>query len=40
MIRHIVAATRAQRIRYRNMIDGIGLPKMQITTTGALTAFY
>jgi len=40
MIRHIVVATRANRIRYRDMIDGINLPKMQITTTGALTAFY
>lgn len=40
MIRHIVVATRANRIRYRDMIDSISLPKMQITTTGALTAFY
>lgn len=40
MIRHIVVATRANRIRYRDMIDGISLPKMQIATTGALAAFY
>jgi adenylate kinase family enzyme len=30
MIRHIIVATRANRIRYRNMIDGISLPRMQI----------
>lgn len=40
MIRHIIVATRANRIRYRNMIDGISLPRMQIATTGALAAFY
>lgn len=40
MIRHIIVATRANRIRYRNMIDGISLPKVQIATTGALAAFY
>ncbi len=40
MIRHIVVATRVNRVRYRNMIDGISLPKMQIATTGALAAFY
>ena len=40
MIRHIVVTTRANRIRYRNMIDGISLPRMQISTTGALAAFY
>ncbi len=40
MIRHIVVATRANRTRYRNVIDGISLPKMQITTTKALAAFY
>ena len=40
MIRHIIVATRANRIRYRDMIGGISLPKMQITTTKALAAFY
>jgi hypothetical protein len=40
MIRHIIVATRANRIRYRDMIDGISLPKVQITTTKALAAFY
>ena len=40
MIRHIVVATRANRIHYRDRIDGISLPHMQITTTGALAAFY
>jgi len=40
MIRHIVVATRANRTRYRDMIDGISLPKMQIATTEALAAFY
>lgn len=40
MIRHIIVATRANRTRYRDMIGGISLPKMQITTTKALAAFY
>ncbi|MEG8041190.1 AAA family ATPase [Sphingomonas sp. LR60] len=40
MIRHIIVATRANRIRYRDMIDGVSLPKVQITTTKALAAFY
>lgn len=40
MIRHIVFATRANRTRHRDMIDGIGLPKIHITTTKALAAFY
>ncbi|TCP31874.1 hypothetical protein EV292_10953 [Sphingomonas sp. BK235] len=40
MIRHIVVATRANRIRYRAMTAGISLPKMQIVTGGALAAFY
>lgn len=40
MIRHIVVATRANRSRYRSMIDGISLPKVQIDSTQALAAFY
>jgi len=40
MIRHIVIATRANRSRYRSMIDGISLPKVQISSTKALAAFY
>ncbi|MET3286939.1 AAA family ATPase [Novosphingobium capsulatum] len=40
MIRHIVATTRANRARYRDMIDSISLPKIRIATTGALGAFY
>lgn len=40
MIRHIAVATRANRNRYRTMIDGISLPKVQINSTKALAAFY
>ena len=40
VIRHIVVATRANRIRYRDMIDGISQPKVQISTTENLIAFY
>ena len=40
MIRHIAFATRANRNRYRDMIDGISLPKVQINSTRALAAFY
>lgn len=40
MIQHIVVATRANRIRYRGMIDGISLPKVQISSTAELLAFY
>jgi len=40
MIRHIVTATRGNRIRYREMMDGISLPKVQISSTKALAAFY
>ncbi len=40
MIRHIAVATRANRSRYRDTIDGISLPKVQINSTKALAAFY
>jgi adenylate kinase family enzyme len=40
MIRHIIGATRANRRRYRSMIDDINLPKVQINSTKALAAFY
>ncbi len=40
MIRHIAVATRANRSRYRVMIESISLPKVQISSTRALTAFY
>jgi adenylate kinase family enzyme len=40
MIRHIAIATRANRTRYRDMIDGITLPKVQIASTKALADFY
>lgn len=40
MIRHIAVATRANRNRYRDMIDGISLPKVQISSTKTLAAFY
>jgi adenylate kinase family enzyme len=40
MIRHIAVTTRANRSRYRDMIEGISLPKMQISSTKALAAFY
>jgi adenylate kinase family enzyme len=40
MIRHIVVATRANRVRYREMINSISLPKTQIASTKALTDFY
>ena len=40
MIRHICVATRANRRRYRNMIDGITLPKVHLHSTKALAAFY
>ena len=40
MIRHIVIATRANRSRYRTMIDGISLPKVQISSTRALADLY
>lgn len=40
MIRHIAITTRANRARYRTLIDGIGLPKVQIGSTDALASFY
>jgi adenylate kinase family enzyme len=40
MIRHIVVSTRANRSRYRDMFDGINLPKLQIGSTKALAEFY
>lgn len=40
MIRHIAVTTRANRRRYRDMIEGISLPKLHISSTDALTAFY
>jgi len=40
MIRHIIVATRANRSRYRSMIDSIALPKVQINSAKALAAFY
>ena len=40
MVRHIAIETRANRNRYRTMIDGITLPKVQIDSREALTAFY
>jgi adenylate kinase family enzyme len=40
MIRHIAVAARANRSRYRDMMDGISLPKVQISSTKALAAFY
>jgi len=40
MIRHISVATRANRSRYREMIDRIGLPKVLMASHGALGAFY
>jgi adenylate kinase family enzyme len=40
MIRHIVVANRANRSRYRDMFDGISLPKVQIGSTKALAEFY
>ncbi len=40
MIRHIAIATRANRTHYRALFDGITLPKTQIASPAALTAFY
>lgn len=40
MIRHITIATRANRRRYRQMFDHIGLPKTHISSTSALDDFY
>jgi adenylate kinase family enzyme len=40
MIRHIAVITRANRSRYRDMFDGITLPKVQIYSTEVLTGFY
>ncbi|GGB18765.1 ATPase AAA [Sphingomonas metalli] len=40
MIHHILFATRANRRRYRTMIDGISLPKVEIDSAAELTAFY
>jgi adenylate kinase family enzyme len=40
VIRHITIATRANRRRYRDMIDGISLPKVHINSTKALAEFY
>jgi adenylate kinase family enzyme len=40
VIHHIVVATRANRSRYRSMIDHISLPKVQINSTKALAVFY
>lgn len=40
VIRHIVVTTRANRSRYRSMIAGISLPKVQLNSTKALAGFY
>ena len=40
MIRHIVIATRHNSARYRDMVAGIKLPKIQFASTNALAAFY
>ncbi|MBO1360308.1 AAA family ATPase [Acetobacter sacchari] len=40
MIRHITVATRANRRRYRQMFEHIGLPKIHISSTSALDNFY
>ena len=40
MIRHIAVASRVSRSRYRDMFNGISLPKTQINSTKALAAFY
>ncbi|MGY4398416.1 adenylate kinase family enzyme [Sphingomonas sp. UYAg733] len=37
---HDIVATKANRSRYRHMIDGISLPKMQIGLSKDLAAFY
>jgi adenylate kinase family enzyme len=40
MILHIAVATQASRSRYRNMFDGISLPKVKIESAKALAGFY
>lgn len=40
MIRHIAFTTRGNRTRYRDMINGIGLPKVRIASTSTLADFY
>lgn len=40
MIRHITIATRENRARYAQMFQAIHLPKLALTSTGALAAFY
>jgi adenylate kinase family enzyme len=39
MIRHIAVATRANRSHYRDMFDGIALPRVRISSTRALADF-
>lgn len=40
VIRHIAVVTRANRSRYRHMLDDINLPKLQINAASELTHFY
>ncbi|NBI50761.1 AAA family ATPase [Burkholderia sp. ISTR5] len=39
MIRHIVVATRANRVRYARIFNDIGLPKIRMTSAHAVRAF-
>jgi adenylate kinase family enzyme len=40
MIRHIAIATRANRRRYEEIFDGLGLPRIRLSSPAALAAFY
>jgi adenylate kinase family enzyme len=40
MVRHIAITTRANRNRYKQMFDGIVLPKLKLATPAELTDFY
>jgi adenylate kinase family enzyme len=40
MIRHIVITTRGNRRRYRDMFEGLTLPKVRISSTKELADFY
>ena len=40
MIRHIVVTTRENRRRYKEMFDGISLPKVRLATSSELARFY
>jgi hypothetical protein len=40
MIRHIFVVTRVNRSHYRDMLDGIRLPKVRIGSTNAPAEFY